>query len=112
MGKLSIIQMLTQNGLFYLTEHADDEAQIDNFDIYDIENGILNGKVRKTWPKEGKLEIIGQALDGRSIGIVCRLTAGKMPRGRPLVAAFAQPAPRPVSTSGRRRRGPRRNFGR
>ena len=72
--------MLTQNGLFYLTEHADDEAQADNFDIYDVENGILTGKVRKTWPKEGKFEIIGQSLDGRQIGIVCRLTLGNKVR--------------------------------
>ncbi len=80
MGKLSIIQALTQNGLFYLTEHADDEAQDDQFDIYDIESGILSGKVRKTWPKEGKIEIIGHALDGRPIGIVCRLTPGNKVR--------------------------------
>ena len=80
MGKLSILQMLTQNGLFYLTDHADDEAQIDNFDIYDVENGILTGKIHKTWPKEGKIEIVGQALDGRPIGIVCRLTPGNKVR--------------------------------
>jgi len=80
MGKLSIIQALTQNGLFYLTEHADNEAQADNFDIYDVENGILSGKVRKTWPKEGKFEIIGQALDGRPIGVVCRLAPGNKVR--------------------------------
>ena len=52
MGKLSILETLTQNGLFFLTEHADDETQADNFDLYDIENGILSGKVRKTWHKE------------------------------------------------------------
>jgi hypothetical protein len=80
MGKLSIIKALAQNGLFYLTEHADDEAQSDNFDIYDVENGILTGKVRKNWPKEGKIEIIGHALDGRLIGVVCRLTPGNKVR--------------------------------
>ena len=52
MGKLSILETLTQNGLFFLTEHADDETQADNFDLYDNENGILSGKVRKTWHKE------------------------------------------------------------
>jgi hypothetical protein len=76
LSRLSQIQALVRNGLFYLTEHADDEAGIDGFDIYDIEHGILNGKIRKTWPREGKYEIVGISLDGRPIGIVCRITGG------------------------------------
>ncbi len=47
---------------------------------WDVESGILSGKVRKTWPKEGKFEIIGQALDGRPIGVVCRLAPGNKVR--------------------------------
>jgi len=47
---------------------------VDNFGIYDVENAILNGKIRRTWPKEGKYEIVGAALDRRDIGIVCRIT--------------------------------------
>lgn len=74
MSKIKQIQAIIRNGLYYLTEHADEEAIIDDFDIYDIEYGILTGKIRKTWPKEGKYEIIGLALDRRTIGIVCRLT--------------------------------------
>jgi hypothetical protein len=70
--KIGQIQALVRNGLFYLTEHADDEAGIDGFDIYDVEQGILNGKIRRTWPREGKYEIVGASLDGRPIGIVCR----------------------------------------
>ena len=50
MSKIGQIQALVRNGLFYLTEHADDEAGIDGFDIYDVEHGILSGKIRKTWP--------------------------------------------------------------
>jgi hypothetical protein len=73
-SKISQIQSLIRSGLYYLTEHADDEAFIDGFDIYDVENGILTGKVRKSWPKETRYEIIGKALDGRPVGIVCRLT--------------------------------------
>jgi hypothetical protein len=68
------IQALVRNGLFYLTEHADDEAIDDDFDIYDVEHGILTGRIRKTWPREAKYEIIGLALDGRRIGAVCRIT--------------------------------------
>ena len=74
MSRIAEIQALVRNGIYYLTEHADDEAMQDGFDIYDIENGILTGKIRKIWPKEEKFEVIGTALDGRTIGAVCRLT--------------------------------------
>ena len=74
MSKIAQIQTLVRNGLYYLTEHADDEAVADGFDIYDVEQGILTGKIRRTWPKEGKYEVVGSALDGRRIGIICRIT--------------------------------------
>jgi len=74
LSRIKEIQSLVRNGLYYLTEHADNEATADGFDIYDVEQGILTGKVRKTWPKEGKYEVIGTALDGRSVGVVCRIT--------------------------------------
>ena len=74
MSKIGQIQALVRNGLFYLTEHADDEAGIDGFDIYDVEYGILNGKIRRTWPREGKYEVVGISLDRRPIDIVCRIT--------------------------------------
>lgn len=49
------------------------------FDIYDVETGILTGKIRRAWPREGKYEVVGSALDGRTIGIVCRITgSGKV----------------------------------
>lgn len=74
MSKIGQIQALVRNGLYYLTEHADDEAIDDGFDIYDVEYGILNGKIRRTWPKEGKYEIVGASIDERPIGIICRIT--------------------------------------
>ena len=74
MSKITQIQALIRYGLYYLTEHADEEAMFDDFNIYDVENGFLTGRIRRTWPKEGKYEVIGTALDGRDIGIVCRLT--------------------------------------
>lgn len=74
MSKIGLIQSLVRNGLYYLTEHADDEAGVDGFDIYDVEYGLLNGKIRRTWPREGKYEIGGVSLDRRPIGIVCRIT--------------------------------------
>ena len=80
LSTISQIQSLIRYGLFYLTEHADDEAMVDEFDVYDVENGILTGKIRRSWPKDGKYEIIGKALDGRQIGIVCRITTGNKVR--------------------------------
>jgi hypothetical protein len=72
---LKQIRALVRNGLYYLTEHAREEAENDSFDIYDVEHGILMGNVRRIWPREGKCEIVGAALDGRPIGAVCRITA-------------------------------------
>ena len=70
---------MVRNGMYYLTEHALNEAIEDGFDVYDVEYGILNSKIRKTWRREGKHELIGSALDGRPIGIVCRITlSGKV----------------------------------
>lgn len=74
MSKIGRIRELVRNGLYYLTEHADDEAVAEGFDIYDIEYGILAGRIRRTWPREGKYEVVGSALDRRPIGIVCRIT--------------------------------------
>ncbi len=77
MSRIKEIQTLIRYGLYYLTEHADEEAIIDDFDIYDVENGILSGKIRRTWSKEGKYEVVGTSLDGREISIVCRFTLSK-----------------------------------
>lgn len=76
MSKIKQIQALVRYGLYYLTEHADDEAMEDDLTIYDIEYGILNGKIRRTWPKDDKYEVVGIALDGRRIGMVCRISSG------------------------------------
>ena len=34
----------------------------------------MTGKIRRSWPSEGKYEVIGKTLNGRPIGIVCRMT--------------------------------------
>ena len=76
MSKIKQIQWLVRDGLYYLTEHACDESIADGFDVYDVENGLLTGRTRRTWPKEGKIEVVGRSLDGRPLGVVCRLTKG------------------------------------
>ncbi|MBI4788698.1 MAG: DUF4258 domain-containing protein [Chloroflexi bacterium] len=74
MSRIGQIRELVIAGLYYLTEHADDAAFADGLDIYDVEQCILVGRIRKTWPRESKYEIVGSALDKRRIGIVCRIT--------------------------------------
>lgn len=90
MSKIGRIQAFVRNGLYYLTEHADTEAAAEGFDIYDVEYGILTGKIRRTWPQERKYEIAGAALDGRQIGIVCRIT----PKGKVRVITVYEDRPR------------------
>ncbi len=80
MSKIGRIRNLVQNGLFYLTEHAYHESQADAFDIYDIEFGFMTGKIRRSWPRESKFEVVGNALDSRRIGIICRITMGNKVR--------------------------------
>lgn len=74
MSRIWQIQEFVQDGLYYLTEHAVEEAADDGFDVYAVEYGILTGLIRKTWTQEDKQEVIGRALDGRTIGVVCRIT--------------------------------------
>jgi hypothetical protein len=57
-----------------LTEHADEESVLEDFDIYDVEHGFLTGEIRRVWPKEAKYEVVGSTFDGRPIGIICRIT--------------------------------------
>jgi hypothetical protein len=79
LSRIKEIQDLVRNGLYYLTEHADEEATADGFDVYDVEYAILMGKIRRTWPRESKHEVVGSALDGRPMGAICRITqSGKV----------------------------------
>jgi hypothetical protein len=74
------IRSLVRNGLYYLTEHADEEAMNDGIDIYDIEYCLLSGTIQQSWPDEAKYEIVGVSIDGRAIGVVCRITSGSKVR--------------------------------
>lgn len=76
LSKINLIQRLVENGLYYLTEHAYDEAQADGSGVFDVENSLLTGRTRRTWPREGKMEVVGRSLDGRPLGVVCQITTG------------------------------------
>lgn len=74
MSTIARIRNLVRNGLYYLTEHAYEEATDDGFDVFDVEQGVMTGRVRKSWLRQHKAEVVGFARDGRIIGIVCRIT--------------------------------------
>ena len=64
MSKIGLIRLLVESGLYYLTEHADDEARQEGLDVYDVEHALLTGKVRRVWLREGKYEVVGSGLEG------------------------------------------------
>ncbi len=79
MSILNRIRRLVEEGQYYFTEHALQEADFDGLNIYDIESVLLTGKIRRTWSKNPRYEIIGETHDNKKVGIVCRITrSGKV----------------------------------
>lgn len=76
MSRIGQIRWLVESGLYYLTERALEEAEADGFDVWDVEHALLTGKIARTWRREGTCEVVGEALDRRSVGVVCRITKG------------------------------------
>jgi hypothetical protein len=74
MSTIDIIRQLFNYGTYHFTDHLFVELDNDGFTVYDIECVVANGKIRKSWPKENKYEIVGKAFDGRPMGFICRLT--------------------------------------
>jgi len=61
---------------YTISSHANEEMSDDNLIANDVEQVILTGKVRKRFtkdPRGARYEVVGQALDGRPVAIVCRL---------------------------------------
>ena len=63
---------------YLMTLHAEEEMDDDGLTIFDVESGILTGKIvkrnkdRKT--TEWKYTIIGQTISGNKIGIITKLS--------------------------------------
>lgn len=74
MSTISILRQLVLYGLYYFTAHALEELDADGLDEFDAETVLLHGKIRKTWPRESKYEVIGTVNDGRRVGVICRIT--------------------------------------
>ena len=59
-----------------MTTHADEEADADDFSVFDVESAILTGNIveRQRDAETGawKYVISGEAVDGRPIGVVAK----------------------------------------
>ena len=70
---------LIGRGLYVMTTHADEEADADDFSVFDVERGILTGTIveRQKEPDTGewKYVISGESIDGRNILVVAKLGA-------------------------------------
>lgn len=77
------MRALVRRRQYFMTTHADEEADADGFDIFDIESAILTGEIveRQKDPHtaESKYVIVGETSDDRSVGIVVKFGAsGRM----------------------------------
>ena len=59
-----------------MTTHADEEADADDFSVFDVESAILTGKMmerqKDTETGEWKYVISGEAVDGRRMGVAAK----------------------------------------
>lgn len=62
--------------------HFFEEMANDDLDMIDIETAILNGKIRRRFsrdPRGVRYEVVGTALDGREVAVICRIkNTGKL----------------------------------
>ncbi len=67
---------------YEITNHALEEAADDGFDILDIENALLNGKIDKKYtndPRGTRYKLIGEACDGiRRVAIIGRFRGDQL----------------------------------
>jgi len=74
---------------YQISVHANEEMANDLLIAIDVENAILNGSITKKLtqdPRGTRYEITGQACDGRSVSVICRIVSGEWLR---IVTVFA-----------------------
>ena len=74
---------------YQISVHANEEMANDFLIAVDVENAILNGSITKKLtkdPRGTRYEITGQARDGRSMSVICRIVSGEWLR---IVTVFA-----------------------
>lgn len=77
------IKAAVRDGRCVITEHADDEAQLDGFTSFDVESALLDGELHRRYTEDARgtrYEILGPAEDGRLMHVVCRFVFGSQLR--------------------------------
>ncbi|MFZ3090447.1 MAG: DUF4258 domain-containing protein [Nitrospirota bacterium] len=78
----SIREKLIGQEYEFTIPHFFEEMADDNLIFADIEKAILNGRIRRKFtrePRGTRYEVIGRALDGREIAVICRIkSTGKL----------------------------------
>jgi hypothetical protein len=64
--------------MYTISAHANEEMSNDELTSLGVEQAVLTGKIEKrftTDPRGTRYEVVGQAMDGRPIAVVCRTLA-------------------------------------
>jgi len=70
------IRQCVRGQKYLISTHANEEMSDDELTALDVEQAILTGKIEKRFtrdPRGTRYEIVGRALDGRPVGVVCRM---------------------------------------
>ena len=64
-----------------MTTHADEEADADDFSVFDVERAILTGKIverqKEAETGEWKYLISGEAVDGRPMSVIAKFGSSR-----------------------------------
>jgi hypothetical protein len=74
---------LVRRGLYVMTTHADEEADADDFSVFDVESAILTGKIverqKESETGEWKYVISGETVDEKPLSVVAKFgTSGQI----------------------------------
>lgn len=58
---------------YQISDHAIESMDDDELSLNDIISCLASGQSRRSWPRQRKYEIEGEAVDGRTIRVVARL---------------------------------------
>lgn len=75
MARLQRIRQKIIGRCYFLSSHAEEEMYADNLERIDVEHSILKGEIDRRYkadPRGVRYRIIGPAIDGRIIYVVCR----------------------------------------
>jgi hypothetical protein len=77
------IRKKVKDGDYEITiPHFFEEMAEDDFLLADVETAIANGRIRRKYtrePRGTRYEVVGTAIDGRNIAVICRFkSTGKL----------------------------------